>query len=29
MISHLTVFTIGIFLGAALICIVQGGNRFR
>lgn len=26
MISHLTVFAIGVFLGVALICVVQGGN---
>lgn len=27
MISHLTVFMIGVFLGVVLICVVQGGNR--
>ena len=26
MISHLTVFAVGVFLGVALICVVQGGN---
>lgn len=29
MISHLGVFMLGVCVGVMLMCLVQGGNRFR